>query len=92
MELDEACRQQQAGEGWFESLDAVPRQAISMSIQQIMKSKAIVCTVPDARKATAVQAAVEGPVTPDVPASKLQEHENVQLYLDEPSAQKLARS
>src|SRR5206468_2595241 len=66
--LDEACRKQQLGEGWFRSLDEVPKQAISMSIRQIMKSRAIVCTVPDARKAQAVKNVLEGHVTNLVPA------------------------
>ena len=56
--LDEACRMQQVGEGWFESLETVPKRAISMSIQQIMKSKRIVCSVPDERKAEAIQGIV----------------------------------
>ena len=72
--LDEGCRKQQLGEGWFPTLADVPKQAISMSVKQILKSAAIVCTVPDSRKATAVKGAVEGPVTPDVPASILQKH------------------
>ena len=84
--LDDACRQQQLGEGWFESINDVPSQAISMSIHQIMKAKEIVCTVPDQRKAKAVQAAVEGQVTPDVPASILQQHPRVRLFLDQHSA------
>lgn len=90
VELDEACRRQQLGEGWFATLEDVPKQAISMSVRQIMKSQAIVCTVPDARKANAVLAAVEGPVSTAVPASILQQHNNVRLYLDAASAQKLA--
>jgi len=84
--LDEACRRQQLGEGWFASLDEVPRLAISMSIRQIMKSRTIVITAPDRRKAEAVRAAVEGPVTPGTPASILQRHSDVHLYLDEASA------
>jgi glucosamine-6-phosphate deaminase len=84
--LDEACRRQQLGEGWFPSLEDVPRQAISMSIRQIMKSAAIICTVPDARKAAAVQKTVEGPVSNLVPASILQQHLSCWLYLDEPAA------
>ena len=87
--LDEACRKQQVGEGWFASLAEVPRQAISMSIMQIMKSKAIICTVPDARKAEAVKNTVEGPVTNRVPASILQMHPHCWLFLDEPAAGKL---
>ncbi len=84
--LDEACRRQQLGEGWFPTLESVPEQAISMSVRQILKSKAIVCSVPDARKAVAVRGAVEGPVTPDVPASILQQHEKATLHLDRESA------
>jgi glucosamine-6-phosphate deaminase len=86
VELDEACRRQQWGEGWFETLDDVPRQAISMSIRQIMKSAAIVCSVPDRRKAEAVRGAVEGPVTPELPASVLQQHDRATIYLDRESA------
>ncbi|MHB1317816.1 MAG: glucosamine-6-phosphate deaminase [Anaerolineae bacterium] len=89
--LDEACRRQQLGEGWFATLDEVPTQAISMSIRQILKSRAIVCTVPDARKARAVSLALEGPVTPMVPASALQTHSNCDIYLDTDAARALAR-
>ena len=80
--LDEACRRQQVGEGWFPSLDAVPRQAISMGIRRILASRSIVCTVPDARKAVAVRAAVEGPVTNLLPASILQTHPQCGMFLD----------
>ncbi|MBV9851416.1 MAG: glucosamine-6-phosphate deaminase [Armatimonadetes bacterium] len=89
--LDEDCRRQQLGEGWFPSLDDVPTQAISMSIRQIMKSARIVCCAPDARKARPVQATVEGPVTPQAPASILQRHLQATLYLDPASASLLAR-
>lgn len=91
VDLDEACRRQQLGEGWFPSLEDVPKQAISMSVQQILKSNAIVCSVPDERKATAVQQSVEGPVDPTVPASILQQHANVHLMLDTAAASKLNR-
>jgi glucosamine-6-phosphate deaminase len=90
--LDEACRRQQLGEGWFPSLDDVPKQAVSMSIRQILKSAHIVCTVPDARKAAAVRAAVEGAVMPNVPASILQTHPSTNLYLDPPAASLLSRA
>ncbi|MBX2815098.1 MAG: glucosamine-6-phosphate deaminase [Saprospiraceae bacterium] len=88
VQLDEACRQQQYGEGWFPSLDAVPRNAISMSIPQIMKSKTLVVSVPDERKASAVQGALEGPLTNMCPASMLREHPNCLLFLD-PESSKL---
>lgn len=86
VDLDQACRQQQLGEGWFPSLEAVPEKAISMSVKQIMASRAIICTVPDARKAEAVQKAVEGEVVPEVPASILQTHPQTRLYLDKGSS------
>ena len=86
VDLDLACRQQQLGEGWFPSLEAVPEKAISMSVKQIMASKAIICTVPDARKAEAVQKAVAGEVVPEVPASILQSHPQSSLFLDQGSA------
>jgi len=91
VDLDEACRRQQLGEGWFPTLHDVPRRAISMSIRQIMKSEAIVCSVPDRRKAEAVRAAVEGPVTPQVPASILQRHPRATIYVDPPAAELLSR-
>jgi glucosamine-6-phosphate deaminase len=84
--LDEKCRLQQLGEGWFETLESVPKNAISMSVRHIMKSNAIICTVPDERKAEAVRNTVEGAVSPYVPASILREHSNVWLFLDKPAA------
>lgn len=91
VDLDEACRKQQLGEGWFPTLEAVPTRAISMSIQQILKTRTLVLTVPDERKAKAVQASVEGEVTNTVPASILQQHADAHLYLDEPAASLLRR-
>jgi glucosamine-6-phosphate deaminase len=88
--LDEACRRQQMGEGWFATLEDVPLRAVSMSVRQILKSRAIVISAPDARKAKAVQATVEGGVTPIVPASILQQHPRVTLHLDQASAAQLA--
>jgi glucosamine-6-phosphate deaminase len=90
VDLDDACRRQQQGEGWFPTFDDVPTQAISMSVRQIMKSAAIICTVPDERKAGAVAKAAQGAITADVPSSILQEHPDCHLYLDQPAASKLA--
>ena len=84
--LDEACRRQQLGEGWFPTLEDVPRQAISMSIRQMMKSRLIVCTVPDRRKAVAVRDTLEAPVSNTVPASILRQHPDCRLFLDRPAA------
>jgi len=91
VDLDEACRKQQLGEGWFPTLGDVPRQAISMTIHQIMHSKQILCMVPDARKASAVRACFDGPVSPMAPASILQRHPNSKIYLDLDSASLLSR-
>ncbi len=90
VELDHACRMQQLGEGWFPNLESVPSQAISMSIRQIMKSKAIICSVPDLRKAKAVKDCLEGEVSNSYPASILQTHPNCQVFLDEPASSLLS--
>lgn len=89
--LDDACRRQQLGEGWFPTFDDVPKQAISMSVRQIMKSTAIICTVPDERKAEAVGSSVDGEVTPKVPASILQRHGDCTLFLDTRAASRLKK-
>jgi glucosamine-6-phosphate deaminase len=84
--LDDACRRQQVGEGWFKSVDEVPRQAITMSIRQILKARAIIAVVPEARKADAVRRCFEGEISPDAPASILRTHPATTLFLDEASA------
>jgi glucosamine-6-phosphate deaminase len=90
--LDEACRRQQLGEGWFARLEDVPRRAISMSIRQILKAGEILAVVPDARKARAVRDCLEGEVTPQHPASILQSHPRATVYLDQPAAALLKRA
>jgi glucosamine-6-phosphate deaminase len=90
VDLDQACRAQQFNEGWFPNLEAVPAQAISMSIRQIMKSKSIICSVPDERKANAVKDCVKNPVSNLFPASILQQHGDCTLYLDTASASLIA--
>jgi glucosamine-6-phosphate deaminase len=84
--LDAACRRQQVGEGWFASLDEVPKQAISMSVKQILRAREIICIVPDARKAHAVRECFEREISPQFPASILRAHENTVVYLDTDSA------
>jgi glucosamine-6-phosphate deaminase len=86
VELNEACRRQQMGEGWFSAVKDVPERAISMSIRQIMKSKSIICCVPDLRKAQAVRETVEEDISPEIPASILKQHESFWLYLDHDSS------
>ncbi len=87
VELDTACRRQQLGEGWFNSLEEVPQKAISMSVNQIMKAKNIICTVPDKRKAQAVKDCFGGEeISPYYPASILKRHDHCYVFLDEQSA------
>ncbi len=89
--LDEPCRKQQLGEGWFPTLNDVPKQAISMAVRQILKSKAIINTVPDARKANAVKITIEGELCPNHPASVIRFHPDCVTYLDAASAAGLSK-
>jgi glucosamine-6-phosphate deaminase len=91
VELDAACRRQQVGEGWFASVDDVPRRAISMSVPQILQARDIIAVVPDARKAQAVHDCVDEGISPLHPASALQQHPRTTLYLDRASAALLQR-
>lgn len=86
VELDDACRRQQVGEGWFQALSGVPKQAISISIHQLMKAHEIICVVPELRKARAVATCLDGEVSAEFPASILRLHPNAWLYLDPDSA------
>jgi len=90
VELDNACRRQQMNEGWFNSIDDVPQRAISMSIKQITKSKNIICSVPNKRKATAIKNCLENTVSNLYPASILQTHNNCIVYLDKDAASLLS--
>ena len=90
VQLDDACLRQQVGEGWFVSISEVPRQAISMSVRQILKAKEIICVVPDARKAPAVKLCFDGEVSPMAPASILRTHSAATVYLDRGSASLLS--
>ncbi|MCB9208762.1 MAG: glucosamine-6-phosphate deaminase [Ignavibacteriales bacterium] len=87
--LDEDCRKQQLGEGWFSSFEDVPKKAISMSINQILKSELIICCVPDSRKADAVRRTIEKEISPNIPSTILNNHNNVYLFLDNSSASML---
>jgi glucosamine-6-phosphate deaminase len=88
--LDEACRQQQVGEAWFADISQVPKQAISMSVRQILKAREVLAVVPDARKAQAVKACFAGKISPMAPASILRQHANATVYLDKHSASLLS--
>lgn len=86
VELDDKSRRQQVGEGWFDTIEDVPKQALSLTIPAIMDSDVISCVVPDSRKAQAVHDALYGPVSTECPASILRTHPNTVLFLDENSA------
>ncbi|MBA7650344.1 Glucosamine-6-phosphate deaminase 1 [subsurface metagenome] len=90
VELDDRCKRQQLGEGWFEALEQVPRQAISMTIRQIMKSACLIVSVPERRKAEALKNALEGEVTNMSPASILQRHQNCKIFMDTEAASLLS--
>ena len=86
VDLDEACRFQQFSEGWFTTIDDVPKTAITMSIRQILKARTLVVSVPDARKAGAVRYTIESEITPLHPATILRQHDNCTLLLEPASA------
>jgi glucosamine-6-phosphate deaminase len=86
VELDEACRRQQVGEGWFADISQVPKRAISMSVRQILKAKELVVVVPESRKALAVKACLEDAISSLAPASILRTHPHATVYLDRDSA------
>jgi glucosamine-6-phosphate deaminase len=87
--LDERCKRQQVGEGWFPHIDAVPKQAVTMTVHQIMQCRTIISCVPDKRKAEAVKNTVEGELSNLVPATMLKQHNDFHLYLDQASASEL---
>lgn len=92
VELDEVSRQQQVGEGHFPSLADTPREAISLTIPALLAPQRVIVVAPEARKARAVKAALEGPVSPAVPASILRTQPQARLYLDADSAALLDRT
>lgn len=91
VDLDEKCRRQQYGEGWFKTIDDVPRTAITISIKQIMKSGTIICSVPDKRKAEAIRDCFSNPESNMHPASILQTHRGCTCFLDKQSSSLLSR-
>jgi glucosamine-6-phosphate deaminase len=90
VELDQPCRMQQVGEGWFAGLEDVPTHAISMSIRQILRTRTIYCSVPDERKAAAVRATLEDEISPQIPASILRNHGQVTLIVDRAAASQIS--
>jgi len=91
VEMDEVSRRQQVGEGHFPSLEEAPRHALSLTVPALLKPRTVLVGVPEARKATAVQCALEGPVDPGCPASILRTQPHARLFLDRESAKLLER-
>lgn len=87
--LDQKCRAQQVGEGWFKSIEDVPTQAISMTPKEIMKARHIVTVAPHSVKADAIYKTITTPISPMVPATLLKTHPDWHLFIDDASASKL---
>lgn len=89
VELDDACRNQQYDEGWFQALEEVPKKALTLTIPAILNSRAISCVVPDERKSEAVYNALYGEISTECPASILRTHSDITLFLDSAAAFKI---
>ena len=90
--LDEDCRRQQVGEGHFANMDAVPREALTLTCPALFRAKTWICSVPEARKAKAVRSSLEGPISTLCPGSLVRTHPNATVYLDTDSSALLARA
>jgi glucosamine-6-phosphate deaminase len=89
VEMDEACRRQQVGEGWFPTINHVPKEAVTLTIKAIMDCKSLSCSVPDERKSQAVYKALTGEISTVCPASILRKHNDANLFLDSFAAKKI---
>ena len=89
VEMDEACRMQQVGEGWFPTINHVPVKAVTLTVSAIMDCKVLCCTVPDERKSEAVYKTLNGKIDTSCPASILRKHNNAVLFLDSFAAKKI---
>ncbi len=87
--LDKQCKMQQVNEGWFKTINDVPKEAISMSVWQIMQCKTIVSCVPHSVKANAIYGTLKEKINNMVPATMLKQHDDFNLFLDFNSASKL---
>ena len=87
--LDDRCKRQQVGEGWFATVDDVPKQAVSMTVYQILQCRTILSCVPHAVKADAVYKALYAPQDAMSPAAQLRSHPDWTLYIDRFAAEKI---
>jgi len=83
--LNDTCKKQQVGEGWFPTIDDVPKQAVSMTVYQILQCKKIISIVPHAVKANAVKLTMENEVSNKIPATIMKGHDDFTLFVDENS-------
>ncbi|MDA8298048.1 MAG: glucosamine-6-phosphate deaminase [Actinomycetota bacterium] len=90
VELDRACRLQQVGEGHFPDFDSVPTRALSLTVPAMLSMPHLVAIAPEQRKAQVIATALDGPISPDCPASALRQAAGAVLHLDEASASRLA--
>jgi glucosamine-6-phosphate deaminase len=84
--LDPLCREQQVAEGWFRTVEEVPRSAITLTIPAILRVPSLIVTVIGTRKTKIMWRALHGPISPDCPASILRTHPDAIVYLDRDSA------
>jgi glucosamine-6-phosphate deaminase len=87
--LDAACRKQQLAEGWFDSLEEVPAQAISLTIPTLFRVPKLILSIPGPRKALIVERSLTEPISTDCPATILRTHPDVTAYLDPESGAQL---
>jgi len=84
--MDERCRRQQVGEGHFPTIEAMPKEALTLTCPELLRAGHLICTVPDQRKAEAVKNALTGPITEACPSSFVRTHPAAAIYLDADSA------
>ena len=90
--LNDTCKMQQVGEGWFATIDDVPKQAVSMTVHQILECEQIVSCVPYAVKANAVRDTLENDKTNLIPATIMKGHDDFNLFVNEDSYAKVDES
>ncbi|GAB3506576.1 glucosamine-6-phosphate deaminase [Spirosoma knui] len=83
VQLDEVCRQQQVNDGCFPQFEAVPEEALTLTIPTLLSGEHLFCVVPGKTKTQAVEAMLNGPITTACPASILRQHTSCTLYVDQ---------
>ena len=84
--LDAVTREQQVAEGWFPTLDAVPKDAITITVPAVLRPQRIIASVPGHRKAEIIRRVVNDPISPECPATILRTHPDATVFLDTDSA------